>query len=213
MSLPSGPRHAVLNSFAYGIVVFVVRDIGVYRVSLTHTHSRPLKGSRVKKVSTKCRLRVDHVYSGTLISGTLILVPFSCHKTGTSSIGVYRVSLERFCKTKMCTNFRSTSRSEKLRTNFRNFGRETCREREMNFRRKFREIGSCRTCTWRVQTTKMCRTQSSCENSYTLSQGLSRNFVRTFVVQNLSIGTKQTVEGVTCQKSINNVSTTCRPSV
>ena len=95
--------------------------------------------------------------------------------------------LERFCKTKMCTNFRSTSRSEKLRTNFRNFGRETCREREMNFRRKFREIGSCRTCTWRVQTTKMCRTESSCENSYTLSQGLSRNFVRTFVVQNLSI--------------------------
>ena len=92
----------------------------------------------------------------------------------------------RFCKTKMCTNFRSTSRSEKLRTNFRNFGRETCREREMNFRRKFREIGSCRTCTWRVQTTKMCGTQSSCENSYTLSKGLSRNFVRTFVVQNLS---------------------------
>ena len=86
----------------------------------------------------------------------------------------------------MCTNFRSTSRSEKLRTNFRNFGRETCMEREMNFRRKFREIGSCRTCTWRVQTTKMCRTQSSCENSYTFSQGLSRNFVRIFVVQNLS---------------------------
>ena len=86
----------------------------------------------------------------------------------------------------MCTNFRSTSRSEKLRTNFRNFGRETCREREMNFRRKFREIGSCRTCTWRVLTTKMCRTQSSCENSYTFSQGLSRNFVRIFVVQNLS---------------------------
>ena len=55
--------------------------------------------------------------------------------------------VERFCKTKMCTNFRSTSRSEKLRTNFCNFGRETCREREMNFRRKFREIGSCRTCT------------------------------------------------------------------
>ena len=70
-------------------------------------------------------------------------------------------SIERFCKRKMCTNFRSTSRSEKLRTNFRNFGRETCREREMNFR----DIGSWRTCTWRVQTTKMCRTQSSCENS------------------------------------------------
>ena len=86
----------------------------------------------------------------------------------------------------MFTNFRSTSRSEKLRTNFRNFGRETCREREMNFRRKFREIGSCRTCTWRVQTTKMCRTQSSCETSYTFSQGLSRNFVRIFVVQNTS---------------------------
>ena len=98
----------------------------------------------------------------------------------------YDALIERFCKTKMCTNFRSTSRSEKLCTNFHNFGRETSREREMNFRRKFCEIGSWRTCTWRVQTTKMCRTQSSCENSYTFSQGLSRNFVRIFVVQNLS---------------------------
>ena len=53
--------------------------------------SRPLTGSRVKKVSTKCRLSVDHVYSGTL-SGTLILVPFSCHKTGTSTT---RTSMER----------------------------------------------------------------------------------------------------------------------
>ena len=88
LSLPSGPRHAVLNYFAYGIVVFVVRDIGVYRVALAQ--SRPLTGSRVKKVSTKCRLRVDHVYSGTL-SGTLILVPFSCHKTGTSSTSMERL--------------------------------------------------------------------------------------------------------------------------
>ena len=86
----------------------------------------------------------------------------------------------------MCTNFRSTSRSEKLRTNFRNSGRETCREREMNFRRTFREIGSWCTCTWRMQTTKTCRSQSSCDNSYTFLQGLPRNFVRIFVVQNLS---------------------------
>ena len=78
----------MLNYFAYGIVVFVVRDIGVYRVALAQ--SRPLTGSRVKKVSTKCRLRVDHVYSGTL-SGTLILVPFSCHKTGTSSTSMERL--------------------------------------------------------------------------------------------------------------------------
>ena len=56
----------------------------------------------------------------------------------------------------------------------------------MNCRRKFREIGSWRTCTWPAQTTKMCRTQSSCKNSYTLSQGLSRNFFRIFVLQNLS---------------------------
>ena len=56
----------------------------------------------------------------------------------------------------------------------------------MNWRRKFREIGSWRTCTWPAQTTKMCRTQSSCKNLYTLSQGLSRNFVRIFVLQNLS---------------------------
>ena len=102
------------------------------------------------------------------------------------SFHVHKQVKERFCKTKMCTNFRSTSQSEKLRMNFRNFGRETCREREINFRRKFREIGSWRTCTWRMQTMKMCRTQSSCENSYTFSQGLSRNFVRIFVVQNLS---------------------------
>ena len=88
LSLPSGPRHAVLNYFAYGIVVFVVRDIGVYRVALAQ--SRPLTGSRVTKVSTTCRLRVDHVYSGTL-SGTLILVPFSCHKTGTSSTSMERL--------------------------------------------------------------------------------------------------------------------------
>ena len=59
-------------------------------------------------------------------------------------------------------------------------------EREMNCRRKFREIGSRRTCTWPAQTTKMCRTQSSCKNSHTLSQGLSRNVVRIFVLQNLS---------------------------
>ena len=88
LSLPSGPRHAILNYFAYGIVVFVVRDIGVYRVALAQ--SRPLTGSRVKKVSTTCRLRVDHLYSGTL-SGTLILVPFSCHKTGTSSTSMERL--------------------------------------------------------------------------------------------------------------------------
>ena len=88
LSLPSGPRHAVLNYFAYGIVVFVVRGIGVYRVALAQ--SRPLTGSRVKKVSTTCRLRVDHVYSGTL-SGTLILVAFSCHKTGTSSTSMERL--------------------------------------------------------------------------------------------------------------------------
>ena len=88
LSLPSGPRHAVLNYFAYGIVVFVVRGIGVYRVALAQ--SRPLTGSRVKKVSTTCRLSVDHVYSGTL-SGTLILVPFSCHKTGTSSTSMERL--------------------------------------------------------------------------------------------------------------------------
>ena len=56
----------------------------------------------------------------------------------------------------------------------------------MNSCRKFREIGSWRTCTWPAQTTKMCRTQSSCKNSYTLLQGLSRNFVRIFVLQNLS---------------------------
>ena len=84
----SGPRHAILNYFAYGIAVFVVRDIGVYRVALVQ--SRPLTGSRVKKVSATCRLRVDHVYSGTL-SGTLILVPFSCHKTGTSSTSMERL--------------------------------------------------------------------------------------------------------------------------
>ena len=71
-------------------------------------------------------------------------------------------------------------------TNFRNFGRETCRDREMNSRTHFREIRSWRTCTWLAQTTKMCRTQSSYKNSYTLSQGLSRNFVRIFVLQNLS---------------------------
>ena len=76
--------------------------------------------------------------------------------------------------------------SAKLRTNFRNFGRETCREREMNSRTHFREIGSWRTCTWPAQTTKTCRTQSLCKNSYTLSQWLSRNFVRIFVLQNLS---------------------------
>ena len=40
--------------------------------------------------------------------------------------------------------------------------------------------------TWPAQTTKMCRTQSSCKNLYTLSQGLSQNFVRIFVLQNLS---------------------------
>ena len=80
--------HAVLNYFAYGIVVFVVRDISAYRVCLAQ--SRPLTGSRVKKVSTTCRLRVDQVYSGTL-SGTLILVPFSCHKTGTSSTSMERL--------------------------------------------------------------------------------------------------------------------------
>ena len=56
----------------------------------------------------------------------------------------------------------------------------------MNCRRKIREIGSWRTCTWPAQTTKMCRTQNSCKNSYTLSQGLSRNFVRIFVLQKLS---------------------------
>ena len=54
--------------------------------------------------------------------------------------------------------FRSTSRSEKLRKNFRKFGRETvtCREREM----------------------KMCRTQSSCENfrSTSRSEKLCTNF-------------------------------------
>ena len=88
------------------------------------------------------------------------------------------VIIERFCKTKMCTNFC-------------NFGRKTWREREMNFRRKFREMGSWYTCTWRVQTTKMRRTQSSCENSYTVSQGLSRNFVRIFVAQKLSNVTKR----------------------
>ena len=107
-------------------------------------------------------------------------------KRGRQELESYSQLVERFCKTKMCTNFRSTSRSEKLRTNFLNFGRKTCRERKMNFRRKFREIGSCSSCTWRMQTTKMCRTQSSCENSYTFSQGLLRNFVRIFVVQNLS---------------------------
>ena len=82
----------------------------------------------------------------------------------------------------MCTNFRSTSRSEKLRTNFRNFGRETCREREMNFRGKFREIGSWRTCTWRMQTTKMCKFVRKFVHIFAR---LSRNFVRIFVVQNL----------------------------
>ena len=56
----------------------------------TLPQSRPLTGSRVKKVSTKCRLSVDHVYSGTL-RGTLILVPFSCHKTGTSSTSMERL--------------------------------------------------------------------------------------------------------------------------
>ena len=58
----------------------------------TKVQSRPLAltGSSVKKVSTTCRLRVDHVYSGTL-SGTLILVPFSCHKTGTSSTSMERL--------------------------------------------------------------------------------------------------------------------------
>ena len=120
------------------------------------------------------------------------------HSWSCTLLGYVLLILERFCKTKMCTNFRSTSRSEKLRTNFRNFGREACREREMNFRRKFHEIGSCCTCTWRVQTTKMCRTQSSCENSYTLSQGLSRNFVRTFVVQNLSTIKSMTAGACNC---------------
>ena len=52
--------------------------------------SRPLTGSRVNKVSTTYRQRVDQVYSGTL-SGTLILVPFSCHKTGTSSTSMERL--------------------------------------------------------------------------------------------------------------------------
>ena len=124
-----------------------------------------------------------HIWQCTSVRSTPGVIP---NGHGYAVPGHYRLIIERFCKTKMCTNFRSTSQSEKLRTNFRNFGRETCREREMNFRRKFREIGSWRTCTWRMQTTKMCRTQSSCENSYTFSQGLSRNFVRIFVVQNLS---------------------------
>ena len=97
LSLPSGPRHAILNYFAYGIVVFVVRDIGVYRVALAQ--SRPLTGSRVKKVSTTCRLSIDHVYSGTL-SGTLILVPFSCHKTGTSSTSMERLQTGSLSNTK-----------------------------------------------------------------------------------------------------------------
>ena len=64
---------AVLNYFAYGKVVarlsrhgFLVRDIDVYLVALAQ--SRPLTGSRVNEVSTKCRKSVDHVYSGTLSS-------------------------------------------------------------------------------------------------------------------------------------------------
>ena len=58
----------------------------------------------------------------------------------------------------MRTNFPSTSGGAKLRTNFRSFGCETCREREMNSRTHFRVIGSWRTCTWPAQTTKMCGT-------------------------------------------------------
>ena len=52
----------------------------------------------------------------------------------------------------------------------------------------------------------MCRTLSSCKNSHTLSQGLSRNFVRIFVLQNLSTepffsnmtATETATEKVTC---------------
>ena len=63
-----------------------------------------LTGSLVKKVSAPCRLRVDHVYSGTL-SGTLILVPFSCHKTGTSS-----PSMERFQTGSLSNNVKQLGR-------------------------------------------------------------------------------------------------------
>ena len=101
LSLPSGPRHAQL---------FRIRDSRLCRTRHrrlpsgigTKLQSRPLTGSRVKKVSTKCQLRVDHVYSGTL-SGTLILVPFSCHKTGTSSTSMERLQTGSLSNTHMHT--------------------------------------------------------------------------------------------------------------
>ena len=79
----------------------------------------------------------------------------------------------------------------------------------MNCRRKFREIRSWRTCTWPAQTTKMCRTQNSCKYSYTLSQGLSRSFVRIFVSQNLS--TEPFFSNMTATKQQQRKYDTCTP--